>query len=62
MSRIFTQASLQQRSLPELRAAFAKAQQELVQSAPASDARRTALVNLDVISLAMAERMAGPRP
>ena len=62
MSKIFTQAALQGRSLFELRALFARAQQELVKSDHGSQERRDALANLETISLAIARRTAsGPR-
>jgi hypothetical protein len=61
MSRIFTQAALQGRSLPELRALFAQAHQELVHSEAGSHERRDALANIDTISRALAQRYAGPR-
>ena len=62
MSRIFTQAALQGRSLPELRALFQAAQQELVCSECGSHERSDALTNLDTISRAIAHRYnAGPR-
>lgn len=61
MSGIFTQAALQGRSLPELRALFHEAQQELVRSEAGSQERRDALANIDTISRAVAQRYAGPR-
>lgn len=61
MSKIFTQAALQGRSLPELRALFHEAHQELVRSEAGSQERRDALANLDTISRAVAQRYAGPR-
>lgn len=61
MSAIFTQAALQGRSLPELRALFAQAHQELVRSEAGSQERRDALANLDTVSRVLAQRYAGPR-
>jgi len=61
MSAIFTQAALQGRSLPELRALFAQAHQELVRSEQGSQERHDALANLDTVSHAIAQRYAGPR-
>jgi len=61
MSAIFTQAALQGRSLPELRALFAQAHQELVRSEHGSQERHDALANLDTVSRAIAQRYAGPR-
>ena len=58
MTDIVTEGSLQYRSLPELRKAFAKAQQELVKSNPGTEARRKALINLDQISRTIAIRTA----
>jgi len=61
MSTIFTQAALQGRSLPELRALFAQAHQELVRSECGSQERHDALANLDTISRVLGQRYAGPR-
>lgn len=60
MSDIVTEGSLQYRSLPELRAAFAKAQRELVKTDAGTEARREALANLEEISRTIAARMAAP--
>lgn len=57
MSGIKRPEDLQGKSLPELSALFRKAQQELVQSDENSEQRREALVSLDNISRAMANRM-----
>ena len=57
MTKTITSADLQGQSLPELRAMFRKAQRELVQSEHGSPERQAALVRLDAISLAMAQRM-----
>lgn len=57
MTRIISPSELQGRSVPELRALFHQAQQELVQSDRSSQERSAALANLDNISLAMAQRM-----
>ncbi len=62
MSEIFTMAALGKRPLPELRKMFHQAQQELVQSRPASDERRTALANLENLGRAIAQRHQAPRP
>jgi hypothetical protein len=62
MSAIFTQATLQGRSLPQLQALFHAAQQELVSSKRGSQDRSDALINLDTISRAMAQhRIKEPR-
>lgn len=61
MSVIYTPSDLKVHSLPELRALFHKAQQELTQTAYGSQERRQALASLDAIGLAMAKRMA-PKP
>lgn len=61
MSRIITAAGLQGRSLTELQALYQATQEELVRSERGSHARREALVSLEVISLAIAQRrIAGP--
>ena len=61
MSRIFTQAALQGRSILELQALFQAAQQDLVRSQCCSQERSEALANLDTISRAIAQRrMRGP--
>lgn len=56
MSGIFTVAALQGRSLGELQALHAAAQQELVLSEDGSQERRDTLSNLETISLAIAQR------
>jgi hypothetical protein len=61
MTKLFTQAALQGRSVSELRALFASTQQELVRSTAGSQERSTALRNLETISLAIARKHAGPR-
>ena len=61
MSKIYTIAALQGLSLPELRALLASVQEELGRSEPGSEARREALANLNTVSLAIAQRMTGPR-
>ena len=62
MTRIFTAASLQGRSLPDLRRLFRAAQQDLTQSAAGSADRAAALANLENIGRAIAHRQAqGPR-
>lgn len=58
MSKIFTAAALDQRSLPELRTLFRKAQEELVASEVGSIDRCNALASLDNISRAIAKRTA----
>ena len=54
MSKVINPSDLQGRSLPELRALFRNAQQELVRSERGSRERRAALANVEAISLAMA--------
>lgn len=61
MSKIFTAAALDQRSLPELRTLFRKAQEELAASEVGSIDRRNAIASLDNISRAIAKRTA-PTP
>jgi hypothetical protein len=56
MSKIFTAAALDQRSLPELRTLFRKAQEELFASEDGSMDRSNALASLDNISRAIAKR------
>jgi len=64
MSRIITPADLQGRKLSDLQGLYRSVQQELVRSAPGSQARRQALANLETISLAIARLrcLGGPRP
>lgn len=62
MSRIFTPASLQGRSLAELEALYRAAEQELVQTEIGSQARCELAASLDAISVAIARRLAGPQP
>ena len=50
MSDVVKDGALRYRSLPELRAAFAKAQRELMKTKAGTDARRKALANLEDIS------------
>lgn len=57
MSKVINPSDLQGRSLPELRALFREAQQELVQSDRGSQERRAALANVEAISLAMVRRL-----
>lgn len=62
MRNVFTQAALQGKSLPELRALFASVQQDLVRSDAGSQERTDALTSLETISRTIATRMsAGPR-
>lgn len=61
MTKLFTQAALQGRSVSELRALFASTQQELVRSDAGSQDRSTALRNLETLSLAISRKQAGPR-
>lgn len=61
MTKLFTQAALQGRSVCELRALFASVQQELVRSDAGSQDRSTALRNLETISLTLARKHACPR-
>tara|TARA_R100000789_G_scaffold98887_2_gene103833 strand:+ start:14367 stop:14564 length:198 start_codon:yes stop_codon:yes gene_type:complete len=58
MSKIFTAAALDQRSLPELRTLFRKAHDELVSSEVGSIDRCNALASLENISRAIAKRTA----
>ena len=61
MSKIFTAAALEQRSLPELRTLFRQAQDDLAASDVASCERRNALASLENISRAIAKRtVSGP--
>ena len=62
MSAIFTQAALQGRTLPELRALFNQAQRVLTVSQPGSQERREALANLDTLSRVIAQRYRAPSP
>ena len=55
-------AALGKHPLPELRKMFHLAQQELVQSRPTSDERRTALANLENLGRAIVQRHQAPRP
>lgn len=57
MVNVINPTDLQGRSLPELRALFREAQQELVRSDRSSQERRAALANVEAISLAMARRL-----
>ncbi len=62
MRKVFTQAALQGKSLPELRALFATVQQDLVRSDAGSQERSNALASLETISRTIAMRIsAGPR-
>ncbi|MCC7428662.1 MAG: hypothetical protein IT557_17355 [Alphaproteobacteria bacterium] len=61
MSRIITPASLQHRSVHELRVLHRKAQQELAASAAGSPERAAALASLENISRALRARLGGPR-
>ncbi len=62
MSRIFTQTSLQGRSISELQALYESVQQELTMSEAGSQDRSNALTSLEAISIALARRYcAGPR-
>lgn len=57
MKHLFTQAALQRRSIPELRALFGTVQRDLVQSNPGSPERQQALAGLDQISREIARKM-----
>lgn len=56
MSKIFTAAALDERSLPELRALFRKVHDDLVSSEADSQERRNALASIENISRAIAKR------
>lgn len=61
MSRAFTKAALQGRSLSELQGLYRKEMQDLIRSEAGSRHRRDALANLETLSLAIAQRYAaGP--
>lgn len=57
MVKVINPSDLHGRSLPELRALFREAQQELVRSDRGSQERRAALANVEAIGLAMARRL-----
>ena len=57
MVQVSNPSDLRGRSLPELRALFREAQQELVRSDRGSQERRAALANVEAIGLAMARRL-----
>jgi hypothetical protein len=64
MSRIITPADLQGRNLSELQALYQAVHDELMRSAPGSQARRQALASLEAVSFAIARlrSLGGPRP
>ena len=62
MSRIFTQTTLQGRSIAELQALYESVSLELTMSEAGSQDRSNALTSLEAISQALARRYsAGPR-
>lgn len=65
MSKVFTPAELQGLSLGALRTLLRTVHEELVQSAPGSDARRIAVLSIEAINRAIRLRMVqqlNPRP
>jgi hypothetical protein len=62
MSTVYTTSALQTRSDLELHALLRKARYDLDCSAPGSEERRDALVNLEAIGRVLAQRRARPRP
>ncbi|MCR8725813.1 hypothetical protein [Frigidibacter sp. ROC022] len=58
MSKIFTAAALDGRSIPELRALFRKAHEEMVASEAGSVDRRNAIASIENIGRAIAQRSA----
>ncbi|MCU7837941.1 MAG: hypothetical protein KZQ94_01015 [Candidatus Thiodiazotropha sp. (ex Troendleina suluensis)] len=62
MCRIITQAELHHLSSDQLRALLGEVTRQLHSTAPGTKERQTALASLKNIQMAMAQRLAAPRP